>query len=373
MIQVPMRLDRFIIEGFRSIEKVDLPLRQLNVMIGANGAGKSNLIAAFGFLKAVVERQLQVSIGRSGGASALLHHGPKRTEQVTFKFFFGQNGYEALLGAAEGDTLFFETERCWFHGRGYSEPYGVPLGAGHRESRLAEDAVFRPGKVASHVLNTLRSWSVYHFHDTSRTATVKQKGKLDDNVSLRPDASNLAAFLFRLREAAQPSYKRIVAAVRQVAPFFDDFELRPDPLSEDRIQLEWREHGSDAYFNAHALSDGTLRFICLATLLLQPKPPSLILIDEPELGLHPFAITQLAAMLQSAATKTQLLVGTQSVTLVNQLDPDDIIIVDRTDGPSSFRRIGADEVATWTDEYAVGELWEKNVIGGRPQPAAKKR
>ena len=366
-----MALDRFEISGFRSIEAVDLTLRPLNVLIGANGAGKSNLIGAFGLLKEIVDQRLQVAVARRGGATPLLHYGPKQTSEIRLVLHFGKNGYEARLGAAEGDTLFFEREQCWFHGDNHPTPYQVPLGAGHRESRLAEkvnDA--RGGAVASRVLDTLRSWSIYHFHDTSRTAVVKQKGKIDDNASLRPDAGNLAAFLHRLQTVEERAYRRIVAAIRQVAPFFDDFQLRPDPLSEGVIQLEWREHGSDAYFNAHALSDGTLRFICLAALLLQPAPPSLILIDEPELGLHPFAITQLAALLQSAATKTQLLVGTQSVTLMNQLEPEDIVVVDRAKGPSTFRRIGPDEVAAWVDDYALGELWEKNVLGGRPQAAA---
>jgi len=198
---------------------------------------------------------------------------------------------------------------------------------------------------------------------------MKQKGKLDDNLALRPDASNLAAFLYLLRTTDEPAYRRIVAAVRQVAPFFEDFQLRPNPLKPDSIQLEWKEAGSDDYFNGHTLSDGTLRFLCLATLLLQPVPPSLVLIDEPELGLHPFAITQLAAMLESAAQRTQILVATQSVTLIDQLDPSVVVIVDRAEGQSTFRRVAPEEVSAWEDEYALGEIWMKNVIGGRPQPA----
>jgi predicted ATPase len=212
----------------------------------------------------------------------------------------------------------------------------------------------------------MQSWTIYHFHDTSDEAAIKRKGKVDDNDTLRPDAANLAAFLYRLQKTQADSYKRIVAAIRLVAPFFHDFRLRPDRLRKDEIQLEWTQRDSDAYFNAHALSDGTLRFICLATLLLQPEPPSLILIDEPELGLHPYAIVQLAGLFRSAATRTQILVATQSVTLLNQFEPDNVIIVDRSEGQSTFRRINAKEVEAWTDAYALGELWEKAVLGGRP-------
>jgi len=155
--------------------------------------------------------------------------------------------------------------------------------------------------------------------------------------------------------------------VRLVAPFFDDFDLKPSRLNPDKIRLEWREKGSDIYFNAHALSDGTLRFICMVTLLLIPEPPETILIDEPELGLHPYAITLLATLLRSAATRTQVIVSTQSVTLVNQFNPEDIIVVDRTDGRSIFERQDPQDLERWLEEYGMGDIWEKNLLGGRPR------
>ncbi|HEX3051727.1 MAG TPA: AAA family ATPase, partial [Aggregatilineaceae bacterium] len=213
------------------------------------------------------------------------------------------------------------------------------------------------------------SWKLYQFHDTSESARVKQTGEIGDNAFLRPDAGNLAAFLFMLQEAHPEDYSRIVKAIQMVAPFFDDFNLRPSPLNPNKIQLEWREKGSDDYFNASMLSDGTLRFMCMATLLLQPNLPSTILIDEPELGLHPYAITLLTGLLRSAAAQTQVIVATQSVPLVNQFTPEDIVVVDRLAGQSTFRRLEAAEIENWMDEYGLGDLWEKNVIGGRPQRA----
>src|SRR2546427_3037694 len=154
--------------------------------------------------------------------------------------------------------------------------------------------------------------------------------------------------------------------ITQVAPFFNDFALRPDPTPKESIRLEWREKGSDFPFRAAHLSDGTLRFICLATLLLQPTPPSTVLIDEPELGLHPYAITVLASLLKSASTKTQVIVSTQSVPLVNQLQPEDILVVDRAQGQSTFRHLGSEELKDWLEDYGLGDLWEKNLFGGRP-------
>jgi predicted ATPase len=240
------------------------------------------------------------------------------------------------------------------------------IGSGTRESSLPKAAIDHPSPVPRYCLDAMRSWQVFHFHDTSAQAGAKQKQPLDDNDLLRFDGSNIAPFLYRLKTVEPDHYRRIVESIRLVAPFFHDFDLRPDRLNPDRIQLEWRQVGSDQYFNAHSLSDGTLRFICLSTLLLQPEPPSVVVIDEPELGLHPFAITQLADMFRATATSHQLIVSTQSVTLLNQLDAEDVIVTEQRDGSSSFSRPEWDDLHAWLGEYALGDLWEKNVLGGRP-------
>ena len=158
----------------------------------------------------------------------------------------------------------------------------------------------------------------------------------------------------------------IEETVKLIAPYFDRFVLEPDALNEERIRLEWMEVGSDKMFNANHLSDGTLRMICLTTLLLQPNPPDTIIIDEPELGLHPYAITVLASLMKSFATAKQLIVSTQSVTLINHFEADDIIVTDKKDGASVLRRLDERELEAWKDDYSLGEIWEKNIIGGRP-------
>jgi len=363
-------LETISIKGYKSIRELEsFPLTSLNVLIGANGSGKTNFISAFKLLNQIEDENLQRFIGQQGGADTLLYFGQKTTSLLELKLQFGSNGYSCALVPAAGDTLIFEMEEVWFHDKqNYPKPYEVGLGGGQRETRLYEYSQSSPKKaIADHVLEAMQSWRVYHFHDTSAGSKIKQKGDLGDNEVLRADASNLAAFLYLLRETEEPYYRKIVSTIRLVAPFFDDFSLRPDPLNPEKIQLEWREVGSDAYFNAHVLSDGTLRFICLATLLLQPKLPSTILIDEPELGLHPYAITVLAALLRSAATETQVIVSTQSVPLVNQFAPEDIIVVDRGDRQSTFTRLGEKDLAGWLDDYGLGDLWEKNLLGGRPQ------
>jgi predicted ATPase len=364
------RLDRIRIAGFKSIRDQTLDLQPLNVLIGANGAGKSNFIEVFRLLHEIFSQGLQLFVARSGGADRLLHFGGKVTEEILVHLHFGSNAYRCQLVPAVDGALIFADERVAFKNPGDDRVYDVSLGTGgHRESFLKEESE-EPWKasIPPDVAAAPRGWKVYHFHDTSPSARVKQIGDVDDNVALRPDAGNLAAFLYRLQVTGPGTLRNIVDTTRLVAPFFGGLDLRPDRLNPGKIKLEWHEKESDTYFDAHALSDGTLRFLCLATLLLQPAPPTTILIDEPELGLHPYAVTVLADLLRSAAERTQVIVSTQSVTLVNQLSPEDIVVVDREGRESVFRRQSSTTIESWLDGYSLGELWEKNVLGGRPRP-----
>jgi predicted ATPase len=359
---MPTTLDRIEIEGFKSIRELRLDLKPLNVLIGANGAGKSNFISVFGLLRHIVEGRLQFYVAQAGGADALLHFGRKRTPELTLRFNAGDLGYAAKLAPSATDSLFFAEETC--RAPTPEMPHLALMVIGASESDLPAVAEHIPP--LHRLLERLRSWHVYHFHDTSASAKVKQTGDIGDNEALRPDASNLAAVLFLLRTKHPENYRRIVSTLRLVAPFFDDFRLRPSPFNEQKLQLEWSERDSDAYFNAHALSDGTLRFICLTTLLLQPNLPSLVIIDEPELGLHPYAIQVLAGLVRSAAERTQVILSTQSVSLVNQFEPEDLVVVDRSEGASVFRRLSTEDTKDWLEGYSLGELWEKNIFGGRP-------
>lgn len=361
-------LEKVKVSGFKSIRSLDLDLNALNILIGANGSGKSNFISVFKFLNQVINKNLQLFTAKTGGVNSILHFGQKVTHQLDLYFLFGNqsigNAYECTLIPTATENLIFVHEWVSFHNRNeYKHPKLERLGGGHPETLLS------PVKsIQKYVIQEIKSWKVYHFHDTSDTAQIKQSTAIDDNRFLKPDASNLAAYLYLLHERQKPYYDNIVSTIQLIAPFFDDFELRPNPFDPTKIKLEWREKGSDAYFDANALSDGTLRFMSLATLLLQPAHcmPSTILLDEPELGLHPYAIVVLADLLRSAATQVQVIISTQSVTLVNQFSPDDIIVVELIDGESIFKRLPQDEIETWLDDYGLGELWEKNILGGRP-------
>lgn len=215
----------------------------------------------------------------------------------------------------------------------------------------------------------IKNWRVYHFHDTSDSAYVKQLQGINDNIEMADDARNLAAFLYRLRETAPAAYQRIVKTVQMAAPYFNDFVLRPNPLNPEKISLEWKADGSDVPFIAAQLSDGTLRFICLATLFLQPVElqPETILIDEPELGLHPYAIQLLASMIKKAAKERQIIVSTQSVELLNEFQAEDVLVVEHKHKSTTFKRVDEEKLAVWLeDDYTLGDLWKHNLLGGRP-------
>jgi predicted ATPase len=359
-------LEKLTIKNFKSIREQTLALGRLNVFIGGNGAGKSNLIEVFRFLREIVNQNLAGYTGKRGGADSLLYFGRKRSPEMSFQLEFGEgdtaNAYRVDLKATD-DGFMITKETAYYHERKlFSHPFVLPITSSSKESKLkTEDHI-----CAQQAMEDLESYRVYHFHDTSDTAAVKGTMDVDDNRVLRPQGENLAAFLYWMQQKEPNHFANIQDTLRQIAPFFEEFRLAPSKLNESKIRLEWKEKGSDAYFNASSLSDGTLRFLCLTTLLLQPELPAVVLLDEPELGLHPAAITLLADMLSSAATRTQVIVATQSVTLVNQFEPESVWTVDREDNQSVFRHLSEQDMKAWLDDYGLGELWEKNVLGARP-------
>jgi predicted ATPase len=353
------QLSRIVLKGFKSITECDIELTQLNILIGCNGAGKSNFISFFRMVQEILDRHLQVFVGRQGGPDTVLHFGRKTTEQLEIELYFGNNRYFATLEPTQDNRLMFFQESFGWGGSEWE------IGSGHFETQVFTGT---GTGIDEYVLSAMQQWRVYHFHDTSDSAYVKQAAPINDNIYLRPDARNLAAFLYLLKNNYSQSYQQIVKTIRLVAPFFSDFLLRPSPHNNDVIELEWFEQGQDMPFKAHLLSDGTLRFICLATVFLQPTSlqPETILVDEPELGLHPYAITILASLMRNISREKQVIVSTQSVELLSEFTAKDVIVVDRKDGKSLLRRLDEDDLQEWLEDYSLGELWKKNIIGGRP-------
>ena len=332
-------LKKLTIHGFKSIERQIIELGALNVLIGANGSGKSNLLGAFSFFRASALGDRDTVVKRAGGADRVLFHGKKNTKACFFACESDEFSYEQTLMPVAGDQL-------------------APL----------DDEDIVPANEIALVKQQIETWRMYHLHDTSATAAVKSSCNVDDNRYLREDSANLAAYLYWLKQKQPTDYGRIVATIQLAIPYFEDFMLAPLRRNEQMIRLEWKQRHSDAYFDADSLSDGSLRFVSLVTLLNQPRwaMPSLIVIDEPELGLHPLAIRLLAEMLDAASEHTQILVATQSVTLLDNFPLEQVIVTEHDGKSSVFRRLAAEDYQAWLENYSIGELWEKNVLGGRP-------
>lgn len=367
-----IRLKRLSLRGFRTIRELDkFEVAPLTVLIGANGAGKSNFIALFKLLAAVASgpQRLQLHVAKNGRASTFLHDGPSVTQQIEAQLVLETEvetiDYALNLSYAAGDTLIVSEEKYRRSPAG-SGAYGswIPLEIGINKSAHTEQED-HDGEIAKVIASMFARLAVYQFNDTSFTSSLRQSSSTADNARLREGGANLASLLRRLKNHRRKYYERIVRTLRQILPYFADFELKPE---SGRLMLRWRECDSDMVFGAHQASDGMLRTIALVTLLLQPKEdlPALLILDEPELGLHPYAIHLVAGLIRSASVSTQVLVATQSTNFVDQFEPRDIVVVDRHGRESTFKRLKAKPLEDWLKEYSLSELWEKNVVGGRP-------
>ncbi|WNY28259.1 hypothetical protein MmiEs2_04430 [Methanimicrococcus stummii] len=355
------------ISGFKSIKATKVELKNLNVLIGSNGAGKSNFISIFDMLQSIIDEKLKVYVGVNGRNSLLYTYKDKKAEEINVEFRFGNNGYNFSLIPTSDHNLIFQEESFYWNLIGnYYLPAGGTESNWKKGTGTDIDAFIQP------IFNNLK-WRIFHFHDVGNNAPVKQQCRINDNIEFTTNARNIAAFLYRLKnsqdETEKQSYTQIVNFIRYIAPFFEDFILVPSRHNSDLIYLEWKSWESDIPFGVSQLSDGTIRFICLAVLLLQPEKlqPETIIIDEPELGLHPAAIAALGSLIQTVSQNKQIIISTQSVELLDQFNAEDIIVVDRVDNSSVFRRLDSKELKIWLeDDYSLSELWNKNIIGGRP-------
>lgn len=362
-------IEQIKIANYKSIKKVVLPLEKINVLIGINGVGKSNLISFFELSKAIIDQRFGSYTLKKGGIDSLLYRGRKVSNRILGLIDFDNtNAFFFELRPSESEKAYIEKTGDYFNNinstdKNYTEWHKTIWDSAVLESSIQNRRAWRAGYVREH----FNSFAVYHFHDTSASSPMRSSCEVDDNRFLRHDASNLAAYLYKLQDKDERAFKLIEGVVRSIAPYFKRFKLMPSRIHTDRITLEWEEQNSDMYLNAYSLSDGTLRFIALATLLLQTEVPKVIIIDEPELGLHPVAINKLAEMVKRASHKSQIILSTQSTSLVNYFAPENVIVVDRKEGQSVFQRLSSDELKVWLEEYeySLSELWEKNVIGGQ--------
>ncbi len=365
-------LTNVTIKGFKSIRSLkDFELTNLNVLIGGNGAGKSNFIDFFRMMRAMMElplpdlpqASLKAYITDGSGSDDFLFNGPKRTKQIEVETHFGPYGYRFDLNPTKEETFLIGKEAFSL------DPYVTLITSIDENSSLLQlkddqSTIGSVSEIAHYIYESISSWQIHHFHDTSKYAHMRRSESVDDNAYLRFDGSNIAPYLFYLKEDNPEVYQRIVDTIRLVAPFFADFILKPN--HNEKVRLRWRQKGSDYPLKPHHLSDGTIRFICLTTALLQPNPPSTMIIDEPELGLHPYAIEILAELIQATSQITQLIISTQSAPLVDYFDPENVVVVNRERGESIFRRLDREELDHWLEDYTLGDLWRKNIVTGGP-------
>lgn len=381
-------LQSVALAGYRSydgdLERNRIDLRDINIIIGANGAGKSNLVSFLDMISHMMSSSLRYYVAKQGGAGALLWFGAKRTRRIQGELSIYDAGHDAkdhyvfTLEHAAGDSLFFAEEKMSYQDLRRDRSYQWDAGIGHTESRMV-DQLGGPFDPFRRCLLDMRT---FHFHDTTIGAPLRATSDVNATSSRRlsPDGGDLAAFLFRMKMTDEfrmkttdkmtdhAYYRRIIRYIRMAMPQFGDFELEPDEAGN--MRLDWRQKGQPELFGPHQFSDGALRFIALTTLLLQPPStaPATIILDEPEIGLHPFALSLLASEIKIASQNSQIILTTQSSALLDEFSCEDIITADYDIARqcTMLRRHTEEELAGWIERYTLGELWEKNVLGGLP-------
>ena len=400
------RIESVRIRGFRSLADIELSgLPQAAVLIGANGSGKSNFIRFFELLNWMLgSARLVEFIERQGGADDQLFGGNRRTprleSEIVLRTAGGRSDYRFALTYAHHDRFFF-TEECFRFKRdgpqdgSQTEAQWHKLGDGQREAKIVREAQVRDvidlstittwgterpdstmhgikhsivarAEASAEIVDLLGNCAIYQFHDTSDSSNFKQRWDVEDNNYLRNHGGNLAAVLYRLEQEDLRRYEVICRHIGRILPGFDRFVLDE---SYGKVLLRWQAKGTDKTFGAHLTSDGSLRFFALVTLLNLPPEmlPGVLLLDEPELGLHPAAITLIGGMIKALAEERQIIVATQSPLLVDAFDLDEIFVLDLQDGRTEIRKLDPDKYQQWLDDsFTPGQLWQKNLLGGRP-------
>lgn len=362
------RIRSVTIEGFRSLKNIqNLELPQLTVLIGANGAGKSTLIRFFEMLSWMLKsKNLQEFVVRHGGGDDQFFMGARKTPRIHAELCLdtekGQNDYRFdLTHLSAGDAVMVMNEAFRFAPRHIQdEATWTEIDAVGKESSLLE----RKDKTAKTIINLLRQCQTFQFHDTSFNAAIHNRWDVTESFRLRSDGGNLAAVLLNLRNTDAKRYELIVKQIGRVLPAFKDFVLVEE---SGKVLLRWVGRQSDKVFGSHLTSDGSLRLFCLLTLLNLPPDqlPDVMFFDEPELGLHPHAITLVAEMFKRLSKRRQVFIATQSPYLVDCFELENIIVASANNGETVLRNLPREQYQEWLDdEYQLSDIWLKQAVGG---------
>ncbi len=351
------------IQGYKSFKKLEVQLHPINLLIGANGAGKSNFLSLFEMLGNVYEKRLGTYVAQVGGVDKQLYQGRKMTETISLELRQDRNFYQLDLMESDG-KLMIQQETIGYN-RTPAATESVNINQYADESKLKEYVGTKPGDYLNEYISQIRK---FHFHDTGRRSPFTADSHIvNDAYRMYEHGENLAAILYRIQREKPMAYKRIVRVIQSVAPYFSDFYFQP--TEADMVRLQWQDKYSSMIYGPTDLSDGTIRFIALAVLFMQPWLPRVIIIDEPELGLHPVAIEKLSGLIKMAAQKgTQVIVATQSAELISNFEPEDVLTVNQNEDGTVVNRLNREELEQWLDEYTLGDLWKQNILkGGQPR------
>ncbi len=350
-------MDYITVKGYKSFKDLSLKLNKINLLIGSNGSGKSNFLSLFELLGNAYEQRLGFYVAQMGGVDKVLHQGRKVTDTISINVGQKNNNYVLTLMESDG-RLIVEQESL-----GYHQSFEDITTFGNETSLKYYDGLRRGDYIKEYISQIKK----FHFHDTGRTSPFTSESHIvNDSYQLYAHGENIASLLYRILQAKPLVYKRIRSIIQSIAPYFNDFYFN---ISEaGTVRLQWQDKYSEMIYGPSDLSDGTIRFIALTVLFMQPWLPKVIIIDEPELGLHPVAIDKLAGLINIAAQQgTQVIIATQSAELISKFQPEDVLTVNQIHGATEIKRLSSAELKNWLDDYTLGDLWKQNIMkGGQP-------
>lgn len=355
-------MDKIIIKGYKSFNEINFNLKKINLLIGSNGAGKSNFLSLFELLGRAFNQGLEQYVALKGGVDKFLHQGRKVTNVIEAQISQDRNCYKLSLIEADGKLL-VQNEQLGYRYAG-NWNYAT-IATFVPETKIRTYNGMKRGDYVKEYLGQIRK---FHFHDTGNRSPFASECHIkNDAQTLYEHGENLAPILYRIQQENPLVYRRIVQVIQSVAPYFSDFFFNPSPA--DTLRLLWQDKYSTMIYGPNDFSDGTIRFIALVVLFMQPWLPKVIIIDEPELGLHPVAIQKLSGLVKIAAQRdTQIIIATQSAELISNFDPEDVVTVNQKDGVTHMERLDSQELSHWLDDYTLGDLWKQNILkGGQPR------